>query len=268
MGWGQEVKGFVVIFWNFGVFFRLMDNKRHLISLCRHTLDSNGKEHSLQGFLRFIFEWNFHSRRENKRKMYIDTYRYIIYIMCTHFEHDIIQRKIDSVQAFALVSPLSLNELHDAGAASLFYVETRLSRFVFRCHRGDLKPSQAFFLFLGLSFNTQKKLSFFPSSLSSSMRTFLFFLSFLFFFSIFLFLPTTTKKLFLLAFSLFLSFPLTLALIFPVWILFYSFWLGKSFFYFSSFKLFSRQKKTLIFFNKLFLFLLFFVEFYLGTGLR
>lgn len=43
---------------------------------------------------------------------------YLLYIMCTHFEHDIIQRKIDSVQAFALVSPLSLNELHDAGAAS------------------------------------------------------------------------------------------------------------------------------------------------------
>ena len=113
--WKEEVKGFVVISWNFRVFLRLMDNKRHLISLCRHTLDSNGKEHSLQGFLRFIFVRNFHSRVENKKgKMYIE-YRYI---MCTHFEHDIIQRKIDSVQAFALVSPLSLNELHDAGAAS------------------------------------------------------------------------------------------------------------------------------------------------------
>ena len=38
--------------------------------------------------------------------------------MCTYFEHDIIQRKIDLVQAFALVFPLLLNEHHDAGVAS------------------------------------------------------------------------------------------------------------------------------------------------------
>lgn len=170
--------------------------------------------------------------------MYIE-YRYI---MCTHFEHDIIQRKIDSVQAFALVSPLSLNELHDAGAASWFYVETRQSRFVFRCRRGDLKPSQAFFLFLGLSFNTQQKN--FPYSLFLSLLLWgLFFYYFLFFDFSF---PTNNNKKsfsFSLSLSLFLSFPLTFSLIFPVWILFYFFWLGKSFLLLLLFWLFSRRKK-------------------------
>lgn len=106
-------------------------------------------------------------------------------------------------------------------------------------------------------FNTQKKtflLSFFSLFFYED-----FFFSFLFFDFSF---PTNKKKSFSfsLSLSLFLSFPLTLSLIFPVWILFYFFWLGKSFTFFftsSSFWLFSRQKKTLIFFEKLFLFLFF-----------
>lgn len=180
--------------------------------------------------------------------------------MCTHFEHDIIQRKIDSVQAFALVSPLSLNELHDAGAASWFYVETRQSRFVFRCRRGDLKPSQAFFLFLGLSFNTQKN---FPSSLSSSMRTFFF----LFFFSIFLFLPTK-KKLFLLAFSLSLAFFPTHSFVNFSCVNFILFLLvGKIlyfFFYFFFFLIIFTTKKNFNFLSKTFFIPFFLLNYFWG----